>query len=174
MHTTTLPLGKYAKDPRFEIVQVEKKDAIRTDEYTIIPRGAAGDVPSGFELWHRDEPSAFYPHHYEGTLTRALRYALGAPAKVGPVGFGSWLHTDGREYAHDPATTAMRRAGSLRVGDVVDFPHIAAFEIAGPSEITYDGLGRPFTGYPVRLLNGGFNEFFRYQADDLVPVRFAR
>lgn len=168
MHSTTLPLGKYAKDPRFTIVKVEGHDAIRTDRVTIIS-GAAG-----YQVWPLDDPGALYPAHTTASLAKALAYDLGDPAKVGPAGMQDWLHTDGRFYAHDPATTGMKSASHLRVGDIVDFPHISAFEITGPAEVSYDGLGRAGMGYPVRRLTGGFPDFFSYRSGDMVPVRFAR
>lgn len=168
MHTTTLPLGKYANDPRLQIVKVEKQDAIRTSETTIIRSG------DRFQVWMLANPNAVTPEFTAPTLTKALAFVLGDPQKVGPVGVDSWLHTDGREYAHDPATTAMRRADRLHVGDVVDFPHLPAFEVTGDSEVLYDRLGAGYTAYPIKILQGGFNEYFRYGYGDLVPVRFGR
>jgi hypothetical protein len=168
MHTTTLPLGKYAKDPRFRIVQVDGADAVRTSTATIIQRG------KDYQLWLLDRPTAIYAEYTSPSLAKALSYVLGDPAKVGPHGFDTWLHTDGREYAHDPATTGMKPAQRLHVGDVVDFPQIEAFEIVGESEVLYDGLGQGYTAFPVRILKGGFNQMFRYTSNDMVPVRFAR
>jgi len=167
MHDTTLQLGKYAKDPRFEIVQVGGRDAVRTDEYTIVQ----GDTL--FELWRRDDPTAIFPHHTEKTLGKALIFVLGDPQKVGPVGMSEWLHTDGRIYLHDPATTGMRAALSLRVGDIVDFPHIEAFEVKGPAAPRTDDIGRWVMAYPVRHLRGR-TTWFPVRDGDMVPVRFAR
>lgn len=167
MHTTTLPLGKYAKDPRFRIVQVAGADAIRTSTATIIQGGR------DYQIWLLDQPTALYPEHTTSSLPKALAYLLGDPAKAGPFGFDTWLHTDGREYAHDPATTAMKQAQRLHTGDVVDFPQIEAFEILGESEVLYDGLGQGYTAFPAKILKGGFNQMFRYTSGDMVPVRFA-
>jgi hypothetical protein len=169
MHDTTLPLGKYAKDPRFQIVKVDGRDAIRTDRVTII-QGSYG----GFEVWELADPAAVHPAWSTRHLSVALRHDLGEPVQVGPVGIQDWMHTDGRTYRHDPAITGMMPADSLRAGDVVDFPHIDAFEILGPAEIAHDELGRPNMGYPARRINGGFNVRFTYRSGDMVPVRFAR
>lgn len=171
MHDTTLPLGRYAKDPRFQIVKVNGQDAIRTDRMTII---RAGGIYAGYEVWQLDEPTAIHPAYKTRSLPKALAYDLGDPCKVGPTGISDWLHTDGRTYKHDPATTGMRDAGSLRTGDVVDFPHLNAFEVTGPAEIVYDDFGRGGMGYPVRRLPGGFNDTFTYRSGDMIPVRFAR
>jgi hypothetical protein len=167
MHNTKLPLGKYAKDPRLQIVQIGGHDAVRTNRYTIIQ----GETL--LELWDPDEPNAIYPQHTEKTLARALAFALGDPQKVGPVGISDWLHTDGRVYSHDPATTGMRRAERLRIGDIVDFPHLAAFEITGPAVLIPDSIGRYTMTYPVHRLHGGAASF-PFRDNDLVPVRFAR
>lgn len=169
MHDTTLPLGRYAQDPRFQIVKVGKGDAIRTDRLTIIQSAL------GFELWPLDDPHAIHPIDITKSLPRALAYDLGDPCKVGPVGMSDWLHTDGRIYKHDPATTGMRDVAGLRGGDVVDFPHLDAFRIAGPATLTVDELGRQAMAYPVvQPVRRGFNRTFTYRSGDMVPVRFAR
>lgn len=168
MHTTTLPLGKWAKDPRFEIVQVGGRDAIRTDDYTIVQGEKI------FELWRRDDPNAIFPHHTEKALAKALSYALGDPMKVGPLFGGRWLHTDGRTYEHDPATTAMRRASFLHEGDIVDFPGIEPFKIVGPAEQQQDEFGRMGMGFPTRGLDNRRAGWLPYRDGDLVPVRTGR
>lgn len=168
MHTTTLPLGKWAKDPRFEIVQVSGRDAIRTDDYTIVQGEKI------FELWRRDDPNAIFPYHTEKTLGKALSYALIEPAKVGPLYGGRWLHTDGRTYEHDPATTAMRRAELLHAGDIVDLPDVPAFEIAGAAVPRQDEVGRTRMAFPTIALVGRRSGWLPYRDGDLVPVRTGR
>ncbi len=167
MHETTLKLGKYATDPRLQIVQVAGLDAIRTSECTII------QAHPGFQVWRLDNPNAIFPHHTERVLAAALRFVLGDPAEVGPNGMREWLHTDGRVYRHDPATTGMCDAASLRVGDVVDFPDAEPFEITGPAGHRTDDVGRWPMAYPVRHLRGR-TTWFPYRDGDMVPVRFAR
>lgn len=170
MHDTTLPLGRYAQDPRFQIVKVNKGDAVRTDRVTIIEESA-----HRYEVWDLAEPTAYAPAHVAKTLPRALAYDLGDPCKVGPTGISDWLHTDGCIYKHDPATTGMRDAGSLRVDDIVDFPHLTAFRILGLATIVVDELGRQAMAYPIcQPVRGGFNRTFTYRSGDMVPVRFAR
>lgn len=163
MTDTTIDLGAYAEDPR---AYVDEDGHIRAGDNRITVGGARCHV------WAENSRGAGF-HAYAGTLAECLAYALGDPCQVGPVGIGDWLHTDGRTYKHDPATTGMMPADSLRVGDVVDYPHIEAIEILGPAEIIYDDLGRASMGYPARRLGGGFTRHFTYRSGDMVPVRFA-
>jgi len=169
MHQTGLPLGKYHKDPRFEIVQVRGRDAIRTAEYTIVQ--GDGRV---FEIWRLDEPTAIFPHHTERVLAKALSHVLGDAMKVGPVYGGRWLHTDGHTYEHDPATTAMRRAQLLHLGDIVDYPSLPAFEVTGPAQPYPDEAGRPGMAFPTRDLVDRSSGWLPYRDGDLVPVRTGR
>lgn len=168
MHDTTLPLGRYAKDPRFRIVEVGHHDAIRTARVTIIKDG------DRYQVWELADPDAITPAFTSKSLSRALAYDLGEAQKVGPVGMREWLHTDGRTYRHDPATTGMIGASSLRLGDVVDFPHLEAFEIVGEQVNQPDGIGEWHLGYPVRLVTSGKASWFVPRPGDMVPIRFAR
>lgn len=168
MHETDLPLGKYAKDPRFKIVKVDDRDAIRTDRVTILK------TDRGFEVWPLNEHNALAPADRFRHLSQALAYDLGDPAKVGPTGMREWLHTDGRTYRHDPATTGMIEASSLHIGDVVDFPHVFAFEILGPAAPVTNDIGQMVMGYLARKLDGGHQITFSPRSGDMIPIRFAR
>lgn len=108
---------------------------------------------------------------FAGTVEQCLAFVLGEPHQVGPDGITGWMHTDGRVYQHDPATTGMIPAGTLGVGDVVDWPHLAAFTIAGPAVNRQDELGQWRMAYPVELADGSA-VYWHYSADVLVPVRF--
>lgn len=168
MHETTLPLGPYANDPRIQTVKVDGRDAVRTDRVTITQ--GAGD----YQVWPLGDPDAIYPAHTDRSLRKALAYDLGDPCKVGPVGISDWLHTDGRTYKHDPATTGMIDAGYLRPGDVVDFPHLPAFEILRPATPMVDGIGQWPMTYPVRRLDNNKAATFSPRSGDMIPIRFAR
>jgi hypothetical protein len=165
MHDMTLDLGDYADDPRFRVIDAGH---LQAGDFRI----ASGDGLR-WHVWVENEAGGGF-HAFAGDLIQCLAYTLGEPVEVGPVGIQDWLHTDGRTYRHDPAITGMMPADSLRAGDVVDFPHIEAFEILGPAEIAHDELGLPNMGYPARRINGGFNVRFTYRSGDMAPVRFAR
>lgn len=157
----SLPFGDYASDPRIRVI-----DPLEV-------RAAGVRITSGNNLrWYVHDDGRGYAGS-GGTLAECLERVLGDPAEVGPVGIYDWLHTDGRIYRHDPATTGMIPAENLNPGDVVDFPHLVAFEILGDAEITHNDLGQASMSYPVRRLDRSFDTRFTYRFGDMVPVRFA-
>jgi hypothetical protein len=164
---TDIDLGAYADDPR---IQVLADGTIRAEVDRI--RRVADSV-SLWHVWSAGSSTVDFSD-FTGALPECLAYALGDPCPVGPVGIGDWLHTDGRVYKHNPATTGMKIADYLREGDVVDFPHIDAFVITGPATLVPDDLGRLGMGYPAQWLKSGFSVRFPYRSGDMVPVRFAR
>jgi hypothetical protein len=168
MHETDLPLGKYAKDPRFKIVRVDGHDAIRTDRVTILK------TDRGFEVWPLDEHNALAPADRFRHLSQALAYDLGDAQRVGPTGMRDWLHTDGRTYRHDPTTTGMIQADSLRAGDIVDFPDVEAFEILEDAAPVQDAIGRWVMTYPTLTINSKKIGTLSPRSGDMIPIRFAR
>lgn len=152
-------LGIFANDPR---IHVDNERQVR--------------VRGGSQVRHHSGERWFLIHHsgrvdFAGTLEQCLAYALGEPATVGPTGLRDWMHTDGDVYRHDPATTGMRPAGVLQPGDVVDWPHVAAFTVAGPAVSRQDEIGQWSMAFPVELADGT-STFWFYGDDSMVPVRF--
>lgn len=157
-----LNLGPYAKDPRV-VVEIDHVNVPGRDARIITSN-------NGRTWWVRinGEP------RYSGKLLKVLEDLLGDPMRVGPAGMREWLHTDGRLYLHDPATTAMVDAAQLRDGDIVDFPHLDAFVILGEKVNTPDALGQWTMAYPVCRILTGVETTFAPRSGDMVPIRFAR
>lgn len=162
MARTTDPLGRYADDPR----------VIEEDTYINVPsRNATITTTNGGRTWWVRING---DNVFSGSLRKVLEDLLGDPMRVGPTGMREWLHTDGRTYRHDPATTGMIAAGALRPGDVVDYPHLDAFVILDEKVNTPTELGEWHMAYPVRRIIGGPETTFSPRSGDMVPIRFAR
>lgn len=159
-------LGRYSRDPRIKITKGVTWNVLIDNTVIETSDGVTWEVLADRTMADFDRTA-----DYTGTLIECIEFVLGDPAQVGPSGFGRWLHTDGRTYSHDPATTGFQPADYLRAGDVVDFPHLDAFEILGPAETQIDGLGQMHMAFPVRRKNGA-RDWFPYRAGDMVPVRF--
>jgi hypothetical protein len=154
-------LGRYADDPRI----------VPGDMQVSIPNRNAEITNVGLRRWQLriDGENVF-----SGTLVKVLEDLLGDPMRVGPTGMREWLHTDGRIYRHDPATTAMVDAAQLRPGDIVDFPHLDAFVILDEKVNTVDVLGQWTGAWPVRRIVTGVETTWSPRFGDMVPIRFAR
>jgi len=163
MNTKTPDLGDYTGDPRIHVIDWR---TIRAGRDTQLGLGLGGD------RWYARTDDG--ENVVNGTLAECLVCVLGDPMQVGPVAGGCWLHTDGRIYKHDPATTGMIQQHMLRPGDVVDQPGLPAFEIVQPAAPMLDGLGRWTMAYPVRRLDTGTGATFSPRSGDMIPVRFAR
>jgi hypothetical protein len=161
---TAPDLGIYARDPRIKIVSNDEIRIGRTVHIETV------DDPLHWLL--TEQHDAETPRHtFAGTLEQCLAFTLGEPAEVGPIGMRGWMHTDGRVYHHDPATTGMRPAGTLAPGDVVDWPHLDAFTITDAAVNRRDELGEWRMAYPIRFPRRR-PSFWFFDHDALVPVRF--
>jgi hypothetical protein len=159
---TDIDLGPYAGDPRI----------VAETTYVSVP-GRDATIITGNEgrtWWVRINGE----NAFSGKLIKVLEDLLGDPMRVGPTGMREWLHTDGRTYRHDPATTAMVDAAQLRPGDIVDFPHLDAFVILGEKINTRSLLGEWHMAHPVRRINTDLEATFSPRSGDMVPIRFAR
>jgi hypothetical protein len=155
-------LGPYARDPR----------VVAETTYVSVPGRDATIVTTneGRTWWVRINGQ----NVFSGKLIKVLEDLLGDPMHVGPAGMREWLHTDGRLYLHDPATTAMVDAAQLRGGDVVSYPHLDDFVILGEKVNTPDALGQWNMAYPVRRTITGVETTWAPRSGDMVPIRFAR
>lgn len=157
----TPKLGPYTNDPRV---------VPETDHIRVPSRDAEIVSGNGTRWWVRIGGQ----NTMSGTVVKCLEDLLGDPMRVGPAGIREWMHTDGRTYRHDPATTGMIQAGSLHVGDIVDFPHLEAFEILSEQVSTRNELGEWNMAYPVRTMVTRTATTFSPRSEDMIPIRFAR
>jgi hypothetical protein len=109
---------------------------------------------------------------FSGTLPKALDFLLIEPHQVGPDNMGGWLHTDGRTYLYDPATSGYRNASALKVGDVIAYagrPDTIVLRTGEPCRDTFD---RPLMGHWCRRADTGEEGWMPYGHDGMFPVRF--
>lgn len=154
-----MDLGIFANDPRARVIYPQRR----------VRAGRATIVSTNGERWMVNIDNA--TDVFFGTVEQCLAFVLGEPAQVGPTGIRDWLHTDGRIYRHDPATTGMLFANALHTCDVVDWPGQEPFEILGSAQSRKNDLRQWRMAYPIQFTDGLRGWYF-YGDDDLVPVRF--
>ncbi len=156
-----IKLDRYTDDPR---VKVRNDSLIDTTNGPQL-RFTAGE----WEVWLHGDTSPAYSHR---SLSRALSYVLGTPAKVGPDGYDGWLHTDGHVYLHDPATSAYVDADRIRVGDVIAYAGRPRTEVLKTQWFTTDFFGRRRNGFWVRRLDTGEEGAVPFGDNASFPVEF--
>jgi hypothetical protein len=156
-----IDLGPYAIDPRAKARGVA---AVTAGDATLF---LASDSIRWAVQPNRESEPCFY-----GTLVEALEFVLGEPLTVGPTGTGTWLHTDGDLYLHDPATSGYKPADVIRVGDVIAYAGRPDALVLERDHVTTDFFGRQLNGFWCRDLSTGKEGAVPYGDGGRFPVKF--
>lgn len=159
-----MQLGRYTKDPRIQVIDPDRElVTVHGDKLS------ARNVKTWAVRQAGEDEIVF-----TGRLSMALDFLLIEPHQVGPDNMGGWLHTDGRTYLHDPATSGYRHADTLKVGDVIAYAGRPDTIVLRTSEPYRDPFGRPLLGHWCRNADTGAEGWMPFGHDGMFPVRFGR
>jgi hypothetical protein len=145
------------------------------DDVQLCTGGSNGHEPHP----HADGASCFGGFHGLGDRYWVYQVAAAQVAErarpVGSDGCGGWVHTDGKTYLHDPATSAYKRFDEMTPGDVIAWagrPAVEVLRVGEPYTETPGPLaGREHHAHWCRRLDNGQEGYVPYGPGGEAPVR---
>jgi hypothetical protein len=145
------------------------------DDVQLCTGGSNGHEPHP----HADGASCFGGFHGLGDRYWVYQVAAAQVAErarpVGSDGCGGWVHTDGKTYLHDPATSAYKRFDEMTPGDVIAWagrPTVEVLRVGEPYTETPGPLaGREHHAHWCRRLDNGQEGYVPYGPGGEAPVR---